>query len=83
VAPRDLGERLRGQATLHLLLSPAVVERATALLREAGFAPVATGAGLSVEVDPSDKGRPIALLINAGLAVADFEMARSLHAGRS
>lgn len=83
VAPRDLGERLRGQATLHLLLTPAVVERATEVLREAGFAPVATGAGLSVEVDPSAKGRPIALLINAGVPVADFEVARAVSAGRS
>lgn len=82
-SPRELGERLRGQSTLHLLLAPGVVERAEAVLVGAGYAPEITGAGLSVDVDPGDKGRPVALLLQAGLPVADFEVARALRAGRS
>lgn len=77
-APRDLGDQLRGRATLHLLLAPPVVERAAALLRDAGFATVVTGAGLSIEVDPGEKGRPIAVLLQAGVPVADFEVARAV-----
>ncbi|MCO5172491.1 MAG: nitrous oxide reductase family maturation protein NosD [Planctomycetes bacterium] len=84
VPPRDLGERLRAHATLHLLLPPLAVERAEAVLVDGGFAPVRTGAGLSVEVDPAEKGRPIALLVNAGVPLADFEVARTgAAAGRS
>lgn len=75
-APRDLGDRLRGRAALHLLLAPDVVARAAEVLRGAGFAPVVTGAGLSVEVDPGEKGRPIAVLLQAHVPVADFEVAR-------
>ncbi|MBX3472369.1 MAG: nitrous oxide reductase family maturation protein NosD [Planctomycetes bacterium] len=84
VPPRDLGERLRAHATLHLLLPPLAVERAEAVLVDAGLLPTRTGAGLSVEVDPAEKGRPIALLVNAGVPLADFEVARTgAAAGRS
>lgn len=77
VAPRDLGERLRAHATLHLLLPPLAVERAEAVLVDGGYEPLRTGAGLSVQVDPAEKGRPIALLVQAGVPLADFEVARS------
>jgi ABC-type multidrug transport system ATPase subunit len=77
VAPRDLGERLRAHATLHLLLPPLAVERAEAVLVDGGYTPERTGAGLSVQVDPAEKGRPIALLVQARVPLADFEVARS------
>lgn len=82
VPPRDLGERLQAHATLHLLLPPAAVERAVAVLTDAGYAPARTGAGLSVDVDPTEKGRPIALLVGAGVPLADFEVARTGSAER-
>lgn len=73
--PNELGAHLGNQARLKLLLeteqdiSPALVT-----LTGHGFNAERNGTGVWVQVGLLDKARPIALLTEAGIPVADFQL---------
>jgi nitrous oxidase accessory protein len=63
-------------SVLHLTLPEADCAAAVDLLAEHGFAPDRVGATVSVAAPPGDNGRPIALLVGAGLHLEHFELGR-------
>lgn len=73
VSPSALGEAKEG-VSLVLVVPMASLEKATQALREAGFAVHRNGAGLRVQVAPADKVRPLAVLLQAGIPIEDFEV---------
>ena len=72
----DLPAHLGLSSVLHLTLPEAECGQAVDLLAGHGFAPSRAGVTVSVSAPPRDKGRPIALLVGAGLRLEDFELSR-------
>ncbi|MCO5170883.1 MAG: nitrous oxide reductase family maturation protein NosD [Planctomycetes bacterium] len=76
--PAHLGLR----SVLHLTLPEVECGPAVDLLAAHGFAASRSGTTLSVAAPPREKGRPIALLVAAGLHLEDFELGREAPARR-
>lgn len=65
-------------SVLHLTLPEADCGAAVDLLAGHGFAPTRAGVTVSVAAPPRDSGRPIALLVDAGLRLEHFELSREV-----
>ncbi len=76
LAAAHLAQHLGLRSTLHVAVAEAQVEPAATLLEAEGFTAIRAGLGLSIDVDPDDKARPIALLAQAGIRLHDFELSR-------
>lgn len=75
-APYDLAEVLGIRAWLHLITSGAQAEAATSALAAAGFNARRNSKGVLVEVSAQQKGRAVAVLQAAGIAIEDLEVWR-------
>ncbi|MFN3974956.1 MAG: nitrous oxide reductase family maturation protein NosD [Dehalococcoidia bacterium] len=73
VPPSAISEA-QAVVSLVLVVPVASQERATQALQEAGYAVYRNGAGVRVQVAPADKVRPLAVLLQAGIPVEDFEV---------
>ncbi|HMQ14607.1 MAG TPA: nitrous oxide reductase family maturation protein NosD [Phycisphaerae bacterium] len=67
-------EAIDAGARLRIPLGPEARESACTLLAEAGFDVSRNGAALYVQVAPSRKAAPLALLARAGIAVENFDL---------
>ncbi len=72
--PEQLSEHLGWQTTLRLFVPTERLDLAASLLTDHGFAASRNGKGLRVQVTAQAKGKPIAVLIEAGIPVHDFEI---------
>jgi ABC-type multidrug transport system ATPase subunit len=71
---RELADRLGLRSTVKLHLPPELMDSALQALHQDGFNARRNGAGLLVEVRPSEKAQPIHTLSRASITVTDFEM---------
>lgn len=62
--------------TLHLYVQQQSADEALRILLEAGYDARMNGKGLQVPVQPRSKGGPVQTLIEAGIAVDDFDLER-------
>jgi nitrous oxidase accessory protein len=72
--PEELSARLGWQATLRLHVPADRIEPALTTLADHGFRASRNGKDVRVQVAPGEKGRPIGVLIQAGIPVHDFEV---------
>lgn len=75
-APMDLAEELGLRAWLHLITERESMARAIDVLRKAGFEARQNSSGVLVEVSAQQKGRAVAVLQEAGIAIEDLEVWR-------
>ncbi|WKZ82070.1 MAG: ABC transporter ATP-binding protein [Acidimicrobiia bacterium] len=75
-APHELSERLGLRSWLHLVLDPEAVEPASLILAALGYTARLNGRGLLVDLPPEAKGKAVAALEGAGIAVLDLEVWR-------
>ncbi|GIX48541.1 MAG: hypothetical protein KatS3mg131_2752 [Candidatus Tectimicrobiota bacterium] len=78
-APAALRQLPAWQVTLRLHLPGDRLEAARATLAAHGYAAHRNGRSLCVAVPPGDRGRPIALLLEAGIPVPDFDLEPGNH----
>jgi nitrous oxidase accessory protein len=72
--PAQLNGQAPGwQTQLRLLVAEDDLDTAVQTLQQSGFQASRNGSGLKVVVGPQAKGKPISLLNQAGIPVADFE----------
>ncbi len=76
--PEELGDRLGWRVTLRLHIPGDRVEPAIAMLIDHGFSVSRNGESVRVQVARGEKGKPIGLLIQAGIPVHDFEVEQPL-----
>lgn len=70
--PAELGQRLGWKTTLRLSMPVEGIESAMATLARHGLDASRNGHGVRVQVQPGEKGKPIQVLCEAGIAVTDF-----------
>ena len=71
--PAEVYQHLGKATLLRLFLPQSQLDEATKLLTANGFKVSRNGMGIKVQVEFHSKGKPIALLANAGITVEDFE----------
>lgn len=72
--PREFAGRQDAAAWLHLRLVNGQARLSREVLAAAGFVLRTDGDRLAVRVEPGARARPLGLLFQAGIAVADFEL---------
>lgn len=75
-APMDLAERLGIRAWLHLITENGATATAVEVLTAEGFEVRPNSRGVLVEVSAQAKGRAVAVLHEAGIAIEDIEVWR-------
>jgi hypothetical protein len=79
--PHERAERLDLRLTLKVRVPEGDRDRALAVLRASGLAPMPNGRAILLDVPPNQKARPIGLLERAGVPVVDFSLDESATRG--
>jgi len=77
--PDELVGQVGLQAHLKIILAPPDIESAVRILRHHGLAARGNGMGVEVRTRQDAKAAPIRMLLNAGIAVDNFELEEERH----